>query len=135
MSKIESRIGKIHAPDEKIFNFLSNFNNFKDLIPEDRVKDWESTEDSCRFSVEGIGQAGLKIIEKEPNKLIKISSDEQTPFAFFLWIQIKQLEENDSRMRITVEVDVNPMIAMMVKNPLKNFVDTLIDQVEKMEFK
>jgi carbon monoxide dehydrogenase subunit G len=134
MSKIESRIGVIKSTDEQIFTFLSNFNNFKSLIPEDKVKDWDSTEDTCKFTVDGVGRAGLKIIEKEPNKLIKITSDETTPLPFMLWIQIKSVEENDSRIKITMDVDVNPVMASMVKNPLQSFVDTLVKQAEKMEF-
>ena len=76
MPKIESRTGKIRTSEEKIYTFLSNFNNFRKLIPEDKAKDWESTEDTCSFNVEGIGRFGLRIIEKEPNKLIKITSDD-----------------------------------------------------------
>ncbi len=134
MPKIESRIGKINASAEKIFTFLSDFNNFRNLIPEDRVKDWESTEDTCSFSVESLGRFGLRIIEKEPHKLIKITSDDQTPVSLILWTQIQEVEENDSRLRITVDVNVNPFMAVMIKNPLQNFVDTLIDQAEKLTF-
>ncbi|MFC2112785.1 SRPBCC family protein [Bacteroidota bacterium] len=134
MSKIESKIGVIKQPAEKIFNYISNFNNFESLIPEDRVKNFESTEDNCRFTVEGIGKAGLKILEKEPPQLIKISSDEQTSFDFLLWIQIKEIEPADSRIKITTEVQLNPMMATMFKKPLKSFVDTLIDQAEKLTF-
>ncbi|KPL15282.1 MAG: hypothetical protein AMS23_03960 [Bacteroides sp. SM1_62] len=134
MARIESKIGVVKQPAEKIFNYISNFNNFSQLIPEDKVKDFKSTVDTCSFSVEGIGQAGLRIIEKEPHKLIKISSDEDTSFDLLLWIQIKELEPGDSRMKITTEVQLNPMMAAMVKKPLKNFVDTLIEQAEKISY-
>ena len=134
MSKIESKIGVIRQPEEKIYSYISNFDNFKSLIPEDRVKNFESTGDSCRFTVEGIGQAGLKIIEKDPPRLIKISSDEQTSFDFLLWIQIKEVAPSDSRIKITTEVNLNPMMATMVKKPLKNFVDTLVEQAENLSY-
>ena len=134
MARIESRIGVVKHPAEKIFNYISNFNNFSQLIPEDKVKDFESTGDTCRFKVEGIGQAGLRIIEKEPHKLIKISSDEETTFDLLLWIQIKEIEPGDSRLKITTEVNLNPMMATMVRKPLKNFVDTLIEQAEKISY-
>jgi len=134
MARIESKIGVVKQPAEKIFNYISNFNNFSQLIPEDKVKDFESTDDTCKFKVEGIGQAGLRIIEKDPHKLIKISSDEETTFDLLLWIQIKELEPGDSRIKITTEVRLNPMMASMVKKPLKNFVDTLIDQAEKINY-
>ena len=134
MTRIESKIGVVKQPAEKIFNYISNFNNFSQLIPEDKVKDFESTDDTCRFKVEGIGQAGLRIIEKEPHKLIKISSDEETTFDLLLWIQIKEIEPGDSRLKITTEVNLNPMMATMVRKPLKNFIDTLIDQAEKINY-
>ncbi len=134
MTRIESKIGVVKHPAEKIFNYVSNFNNFNQLIPEDKVKDFESTDDTCRFKVEGIGQAGLRIIEREPHKLIKISSDEETTFDLLLWIQIKEIKPGDSRMKITTEVNLNPMMASVVKKPLKKFVDTLIDQAEKISF-
>ena len=134
MTKIESRIGIVKHPAEKIFKYISNFKNFKTLIPVDKVKNFKSTQDSCSFTVEGIGQAGLRIIEREPNKLIKIASDEKTSFDLFLWIQIKELEPGDSRMKITTEVFLNPMMSAMVKKPMKKFVDTLIDQAEKISF-
>ncbi len=134
MTRIESKIGLVKQPAEKIFNYISNFNNFSQLIPEDKVKDFESTDDTCRFKVEGIGQAGLRIIEKEPHKLIKISSDEETTFDLLLWIQIKEVEPGDSRLKITTEVNLNPMMATMVRKPLKNFIDTLIEQAEKINY-
>ena len=134
MVKTESRIGIIKESDEKIFQFLADFNQFESLIPADKIKDFESSGDTCRFTVEGIGELGLKIIEKNPHNLIKIGSDETTPFEFLMWIQIKELVERDSRMRITVEVKINPVMAAMVKKPLKTFVDTLIDQAEKISY-
>ena len=103
-------------------------------MPEDRVKDWESTEETCNFSLEGIGRFGLRIIEKEPNKLIKITSDDKTPVSFNLWTQIKEVQKNDSRLRIIIDVNVNPFMAVMIKNPLQAFVDSLIDQAEKLTF-
>ncbi len=134
MVRIESKIGVVKQSSEKIYNYISNFDNFRNLIPEDRIRDFESSGDSCRFTVEGIGQAGLRIIEKQPCELIKISSDEQTSFDFLLWIQIKELEPGDSRIKITTEVNVNPMMAAMVKKPLKTFVDTLVEQAEQLSY-
>jgi hypothetical protein len=132
MSKIESKIGRINKSEEKIYNFLSDFNNFEHLIPADKVKNWSSTSDSCHFTVDGIGDAGMKIIEKTPFSLIKITSEGKTPISFFLWIQIKKINENTTGIKIVVEPQVNQMIFMMVKGPLQNFVDMLVDQLGKL---
>ncbi len=133
MSKISSKTGKIKHNDERIFNFLSDFDNFEQIVPKDKVSDWSSTGDSCSFKVDGIGSAGMKIIEKEPNKLIKITS-EQSPVSFSLWIQLKKIGDWDTRIKITVEPQINEIMLGMVKKPLKSFVDSLIDQVESFPF-
>jgi carbon monoxide dehydrogenase subunit G len=134
MSKIESRIGSLKYKDEKIFRFLSNFNNFENLIPADRVKNWKSDEESCSFYVDGLGNAGLRIMEKEEFKTIKITSEEGTPISFLLWFQLKKVEESDTKIKLTLEPKLNAMMMAMVKKPLQDFVDMLVDQMEKLEF-
>ena len=40
MSKYTSKIGKINKSNELIYNFLTDFNNLKSVIPQDKVKDF-----------------------------------------------------------------------------------------------
>ncbi len=134
MAKIESKIEKIKAQDSKIYNFLADFNNFENLIPPDKVKNWESDGESCTFNVDGIGNAGLKFVEKEEFKLLKITSDGSTPISFLMWIQLKPVDENETAVKITIDPQVNAMMMGMVKKPLKEFVDMLIDRMTEMEF-
>ena len=135
MAKFESKVGKAEEKDEIIFNFLSDFNNYKKLIPPERIRDWESGPDRCSFTVDGIGHAGLQMIEKEAFKLIKISSDENTMVQFTMWIQLKQEAELDTRIKITLDVNISTMILPMVKKPLQEFIDTLVEQLEKIPFR
>jgi carbon monoxide dehydrogenase subunit G len=133
-TKIESKIGNINGSSERVYSFLSNFNNFKHLIPPDKVKEWQSTEDSCHFKVEGIGETGLRIIEKEPFSTIKITGEEGSKFDFHFWIQLKEPAPYDTKIKLTIKADLNPMLKMMASKPLQNFVDTLVDQLEKLPF-
>ncbi len=129
MTSFESEIKKSAFSDEKIFSFISNFNNFGSLIPQDKVKDWQSTEDTCKFLVDGIGQAGLKIIDKEPFKTVKYTADGKVPFNFYLWIQLKQVAEDDTRIKLTIKADLNPMMKMMVGKHVKKFLNMLGDAI------
>jgi len=133
-TKIESKVGKLNGSAERVYAFLSNFNNFERLIPQDKVKDWSSTEDHCHFKVDGVGEAGLRIIEKEPNTLIKITGEEGSKLSFFFWIQLKETAPSVTNIKLTIKADLNPMLKMMASKPLQNFVDTLIDQLEKVPF-
>ena len=133
MIKLESKIGKINSAEETAYNFLSNFNNFKKFIPEDKIQNWEATEDSCHFTIEGIGETGMRIIEKEPFKLIKIAGEESGKLDFNFWIQLKQVAESDTKIKLTIQAKINPMFQPLVRKPLQNFLDTLVDHIEKMD--
>lgn len=132
--KLESKIGKIESSDERIYNFLTDFNNFRDLIPQDKLENWESTEDTCSFSISPIGQTGVKIIEKIPFSLIKLANLEESNFNFFFWVQLKPADENSSHIRLTLEVQLNTMMELMAKKPLQEFLDKLVDQLAKYSF-
>jgi len=134
MFTIESRIGKIENKDEVIFEFLSDFKNFDHLIPQDKVENWEASEDTCKFNISGIGEVGLKIIEKEPFTVIKYAGDNLAKVEFNLWIQLKQIEEMDTRVKITFKADLNPMLTMVAKKPLQEFVNILVDRLENHKF-
>jgi len=133
--KIESKIGKSEYSDETIYNFITDFNNFRDLIPGDQVKDWESTVDSCTFTIDPVGKTGIKIVEKDPYKLVKVSSmPDMSQYEFTIWIQIVKKEENDTRVKITIEPRINQVLLPFVKSPLKEFADGLIDRIENFKF-
>ena len=134
MLKLESKIGTILHSDEKIYQYLLDFDNIKNLIPGDKIKNWQSQEDSCSFTVTGLGDAGVRILEKEPFKLIKLTGIDEGKYNFFFWIQLKQVAENDTKIRLTMHVELNQVMQMMAKNPLKTFLDTLVDQLSKIDY-
>lgn len=134
MAKIESKIGKIKSKDQKIYTFLADFNNFRDIIPADKIQDWKSDGESCSFRIDGIGNAGLRFIEKTEFSVLKITSEGGSPVSFLMWIQLKEIEEDTTAVKITIDPKVNVMMMGMVKKPLKEFVDMLVDKMTEMEF-
>jgi hypothetical protein len=133
--KIESRIGRSSSSDRQIYEFVTDFNNFRSLLPEGQVTGWESSGDRCSFHVDPVGRTGLQIIQKEPFSLVKIASiPEFSSYQFTIWIQIKSVGENDSRVKITIEPQVSKILLPMVRAPLQKFVDGLIDRLETFSF-
>jgi len=133
--KIESKIGKSASSDQQIYTFIGNFHNFKDLLPADKVSGWEASEEKCSFQVDPLGRTGLIIVERKPNSLVKMSSDpEFSKYQFNIWIQLKKVATDDTRIKITIEPLVNKMLLPMVKIPLKKLADGLVDKMETFEF-
>jgi hypothetical protein len=114
----------------KFFSFLSDFNNFESLMPE-QVVDWESTPDECSFKIQGMATLGMKIIEKNPNSLIKITSHGKVPFTFFLTCMIAD-EGNNSKVQLAFDAELNPMMKMMAVKPLTNFLNLLAGKLSQI---
>ena len=131
MTTFESDIKKLEAPAEKAFRVLSDLRNIEthlQQMPDEQVELKEITEDSVFFKVQHAGELGLRIIDKEPSKTIKFESI-NSPIVFNLWIQLKEVAENDTRVKLTLKSDMNPMVKMMVAKPIKQFMAKLTDAI------
>ncbi len=133
--KIESKIGKSASSDQQIYAFISNFHNFKDLLPSDKVSGWEASEEKCSFQVDPLGRTGLMIVEKKPGSMVKMSSDpEFSKYQFTIWIQLKKVALDDTRIKITIEPLVNKMLLPMLKIPLKKLANGMVDKMGSFDF-
>ncbi|OFY58887.1 MAG: hypothetical protein A2Y87_07495 [Bacteroidetes bacterium RBG_13_46_8] len=132
--KIESRVGDIPENEEKIFAFLSDLNHIEPLIPKEKLSSWEFQKDSCRLGITGLGEIELRILEMEPGKLIKLGSGDDSAYAFTMWIQLKKVSDKDTRVKLTLQANLNIFFQAMAKAPLKNFADTLVDRMETIHY-
>ena len=130
--KYESKIGQITANDAAVFAVLSNLeniNHFRDVIPQDKIRELEVSSDRIRFKVEGLGQKiAIVILEKEEYKTIKFGA-ENMPIPFNIWIQLKQVAELDTRIRITIKTDMPAMFKMMFDKKMQQGLDQAVDML------
>ena len=122
-----SEIKMIPHNDDRIYAMLSDLSNLervKDRIPQDKIKNFEFDSDTCSVTVDPVGKISFQIVDREPNKLIKFTTT-NSPVPLFLWIQLKQVAENDTRMKLTVRADLNPFLKPMVSKPLQDAVDKI----------
>jgi len=130
MTKIESDQVTIDKTAKEVFDFLSDFNNFEKLMPE-QVVDWKSTADECTFTIKGMATLGMKIIEKVPNSLVKVTKNGSAPFEFTLSCMIEDLQ-SQCRVRLAFDADLNPMMKMMASKPLTNFLNLLVNKLKEL---
>lgn len=130
--KYESKIGQITANDQQVFDVLSNLENinyFRDAIPQDKIKELEVTKERICLKVDGLGQKiAIAIVEKEEYKTIKFGA-ENLPIPFNVWIQLKQVAELDTRIRITIKTDMPAMFKMMFDKKMQQGLDQAIDML------
>lgn len=127
MEEFVSEVKQIPHNEDRIYTMLSDLSNLErvqDRIPQDKIKDFEFDSDSCSFAVDPIGRIQFQVVEREPNKLVKFTTT-NSPIPLFLWIQLQQVAENDTRLKLTVRADLNPFLKPMVSKPLQEAVDKI----------
>jgi carbon monoxide dehydrogenase subunit G len=131
MTRLESDKVTINKPAAEIYNFLSDFNNFGHLMPE-QVSDWKSTADECSFTIKGMASLGMKITEKSPNSFIKIARNGKAPFDFNLLVNIED-NGSDSNVQLLFDAELSPMLKMMASRPLTNFLNLLVNRLKDIK--
>ena len=133
MSKFESRVGSVKQSSKTVHTFVTDMRNFHQFIPGDKLTNWKAEKDNCEFEIAPIGKAKLKIIESDPYKVVKFEGVGLNNTTFFLWVQLKEVSENETKVKITIKADLNPMIKMMAAKPLKDFLEKLVSGIESYD--
>ncbi len=135
-SKFESSVKQIPYSQQAVYNNISDLRNLekvKDRIPEDKINDFTFDEDTVGLNVQPVGELKLRICEREEPKCVKFETV-QSPVPFNVWIQILPVDEQNSKMKVTVKADLNPFIKSMVEKPLQEAVEKIADALALVQY-
>ncbi len=127
---IESKKTAINAPAEKIFNFVSDFNNFSNMMPP-QVEGWQTDGNTCSFKVSGFMQITLEMVERTPYSRVVVApaAGSGSPMPFKMVIDISE-KLPETITRIAFDIDANPMMLMMIKGKAKDALDMMADRLK-----
>jgi len=130
--ELASKKVSVQASDRVIFNMLINCNNIEKYIPNDKIQNWQSTEDHCSFSIEGIGKIEMNIREKIPYSSVSYSIGNNITKAAFIVFSINKIEgkENVCELVATANFDAPFFVVQMIKSSLQRFIDMLVDYIK-----
>ena len=135
-SKFESSVKQIPYPQQAVYDNISDLRNLekvKDRIPEDKVNDFTFDEDTVGLNVQPVGELKLRICEREEPKCVKFETV-QSPVPFNVWIQVLPVDEQNSKMKVTVKAELNPFIKSMVEKPLQEAVEKIADALALVKY-
>lgn len=136
-TKYESKIVSSTASAEQIYRVFSNLKNVervKDLIPKDKIQEMEISEDQIRIKVDGLGQKiTIGIVDRIENDTIKFGL-EGIPMDANFWVQLKQLSDNDTRIKLTLKADIPMMFKMMIGNKLQQGLDQAAEMLAQFPY-
>lgn len=127
---IEGNTITVNKSQKEVFEFLTELNNFKQLMPENTEK-FEVDGESFIFGLKGMPEIRLVMKDKTEFSNVTLGAA-SSKLPFTLAANIDAESENQSKVQLKFESSFNPMMAMMVKKPLTNFISTLTENLEKL---
>ena len=127
--KLESSTASVERSIEEVFGKLTQANTYELLMPEEanfQIKD----EKHFSFKLGGMPVIPLKLARQTPNTQIVMAADGgSVPFELHA-----NLEEfnGETKIQLVFEGNINPMMQMMVKKPLTQFLEALIVNAGKL---
>ena len=136
MSKYESTVKTVPYPQENVYRMISDLSNLeriRDRVPSDKIQEFSFDTDTVSVSVPPVGQITMRIVERDEPKCVKFES-EQSPMPFNLWIQVLAVDEQTSKMKVTVKADIPFMLQAMVSGLLQDGVEQVADALARIPY-
>lgn len=146
LNKYVSEVKLIKHNQQVVFNYLSNFENLSaylnsgliekitEKVPQIKITDFQSDQDSCKFNITGLGVAEIKIVKREPFRTIKVESSGGLPLSFTFWIQLIDVDPYQTKMRLTLHAEMSMMIKMMAGSKLEEGINQLADTLSNLPY-
>ena len=115
---------------EEVFKFVTDIRNFERFIPKGIISNWIAEKESCSFSVSMLGTVTVRLAEKENFTRVVFDGDALKKNNFSLVLLISDKDKDPAEVKVTLSADLNPMMKMMAANPIAQFLEMLIKEME-----
>ena len=127
---IEGKKVLIAKSSKEAYNFFMTLENFELLMPTGTEK-FEVEGDSFLFGLKGMPEIRLVLGNNIEYSKVSLGAA-SSKLSFTLEANILSISDSSSEVQLQFDGDFNPMMAMMVKKPLTNFIDTLTENIAKL---
>jgi carbon monoxide dehydrogenase subunit G len=130
LSYFESRSGRLTCNAEEVFAFVTDIRNFEQFIPDGTITNWNAKKESCSFRVSMLGTVTVRLSEKEKYNKVVFTGDALKKNDFSLTLNISENVKSLTDVKVLLSADLNPMMKMMAKKPIGQFLEILINEME-----
>jgi len=156
MARYESSVKELAYSQRDVFEKLSDLSNLNGLRERmddpalaeqvgakvkrddvekalEKLKSMEATPDSLTIELPTLGEMQMKVVERTPDKCVKFQSV-KSPIPFTFWIQVAPLGEACSKLRLTIDLSLNPFMRMMAEKPVKQGLEQLANMLAMIPY-
>lgn len=129
MQKYESKITQSRRLACDLYGRFSNVEEVARMFPPDQFQSIELSPDRCVFDNKQFGQVGFQIVDREENKMVKFADTNGKPFAFFMWLQFKEVGSYDTRIRVTLHLELPSIMKFAMKGKIQKAIDQFAETI------
>lgn len=152
MAKYESQIKQVPFSQSAVYAKLSDLTNLAVIkeriddpnvqakIPADKIEEvrnavnqMEFTTDTVSAPAGPIGTIAVQIVDREPEKCVKFTST-NSPVSFKLWVQVLPTGDTSSKIKVTIDADLNFFMKQVVGSHLEKGVDKFADMLAMIPY-
>ena len=152
MAKYESQIKQVPYSQSAVYAKLADLTNLAVIkerfddpnvqakIPADKVEEvrnavnqMEFTADTVSAPAGPIGTIAVQIVDREPEKCVKFTST-NSPVGLKLWVQVLPTSDTTSKIKVTIDADLNFFMKQMVGSHLEKGVDKFADMLAMIPY-
>lgn len=128
--ELKSTPAIVNADIKTVHDFLIDARHMEHILPMDRVSDFQATQESCSFKVQGGFE--ISLIEEGSNgsNEVYLKAGESSPFPFKLTVHLKEVSANETEGYIHFNGEVNMFLKMMVEKPLTALFEYMTQQLQ-----
>jgi len=132
-TNFESRTGTVSCSAEEVFMFVTDIRNFEQFIPEGTINNFLADKESCSFNVAMLGKVSFRLAERKEFSRVVFEGDALSKEDFRLILDIIDNGTGSVQVKVFVNAILNPMLRMMAKKPLEQFLEMLVSEMENFK--
>lgn len=130
MTTYQSKTTTINRPQAEVYTKISDLKNleqFREKLPTEYSDDFRCDTDYLKFKIPQIGNATLRVVEREANR-VKLSI-EDIPFKADIAIVINEKAISQTDMMLQLDADIPFFLKHIVSNKLNEGIDKIADML------
>lgn len=129
-STYTSRKGIVKCQEKDLYNFLTDMRNFKSLIPDGTVTEWQASHGLCSFKIDRLGKVSVELLEAMPYSLVSYEGGSFFTGKVMLSVNFKNISDDKAEISLSIDLNNNPLIKMVIGDSAERYLESLISAIE-----
>lgn len=121
----------IENSDQNIFNFITDFKNFTNLLP-DNVRQWNSDTNSCSFLLMNVAQINISIADQTPFSKVVLAGNSNVGVKLNVDLNIYKISESQTKVGFAGIAEFPNIFKNVILGPISKTLDDILEKLKEV---